>query len=151
MRFRLRRRWLALLLGIGVAVVVVVAAAIYLFDRSPIARVTILGGTLTLEEGADARGWWLGPPQHNYTGTGSGFPIVVAPGSAFSIAVPLLNSDDRNHTLDSITAEAPFAVAGTSVPFPALVPTGLDSDLLVTIDAPPTAGSYHFLVTIISS
>ncbi|MHB8351553.1 MAG: hypothetical protein ACYDFT_02515 [Thermoplasmata archaeon] len=143
-----RRPLLLLVVAIGIVGAAVLAE--YVLTESPSARVTITGGQATFEEGRTTYGtYWLTPQQDNYSGREQGFPITVAPGTTFRIALPLSNTDTIPHTLSSVTVAGPFSVSTTSVPLPAAVPPHEDTTFFLTLTAPSSAGTYSFSVTLI--
>ncbi len=144
-----RGRWIFFLAVVAVAVAGAAVLAAYALTRSPSARVTVTGGEVVLQEGRSTFGtYWFTPPTDNLSGAEQGFPITIAPGTLFRIAVPISNTDTRAHSIDSVSTAPPFSVAGTSVPLPVEVPAHEDTTLYVNLTAPATSGTYSFTVTV---
>lgn len=138
-----------LLLVAAIAIGAAAVLAAYVLTESPSARITVTGGQATFDEGRTTHGtYWLIPQQDNYSGSEEGFPLTVAPGTTFRIALPLSNTDSVPHSLSSVTVGAPFAVSSTSVPLPAMVPPHEDTTFFLTLVAPPSAGTYTFSVMV---
>ena len=135
-----------------VAVLIVVVAGglgilSYLVLSSPLSMVTVKGGTVHLEEGQGPHGWWFNPPQRALGG--SGYPLLLPGGGTFQVPVDLANSDSASHNVSSVEVAAPFSLVSTSVPLPAPIPGFSDTNLVLTLGAPDSAGSYSFNVTIV--
>lgn len=131
-----------------VAVVVLAAVLIYATHYSNVAHVTVSGGQVHFIEGQGDGGWWFGPPTRNYSNGTHGFPISVTPGAEFSVVVLIITTDVTPHTIESITVDAPFAFAFANAALPVVVPPGNDNNLVLTLDAPQSSGTYAFSVTI---
>jgi hypothetical protein len=140
-----------LYLVLVIIVVVVVAVAVglhYAYSSTSLASVTVEGGTVHLGEGQDANGYWFGYPTINFTGSADGYPLTLSAGATFTIQFELENNDVVNHTIEGVTVESPFTLEKTSFHIPAVIPTGNDVDLILTLLAPSTSGTYAFSVSI---
>lgn len=144
------RFWVYLSVVVAAVVVATVLLA-YLFSATPLGRDTVDGGVARISEGRDAFGPWFQPPVRNYSGTDGGFPITLAAGSTFQVALPLTNTGQASHTVEDATVAAPFSLAGTNVPLPVTIPSGQDATLLLTLKAPTSAGTYSFTVTVLTA
>jgi len=135
---------------VGIAIVIVVLALVLLYAvrYSPAAQVTVTGGVVHLEEGQGPGGWWFGPPTRNYTNGSEGFPITVDPNAEFSVVVPIVTTDTHPHSIVSITALSPFSFASANSPLPVTIAPGNDDDLVITLHAPGSSGTYAFDVTV---
>jgi hypothetical protein len=147
--FRGSRGRLRLYIIAIVAVVVgLVLVAVYFNQYAPTASLTVTGGVVHILEGQGSHGWWLGPPERNFTAGSGGFPQTINVGSIFSIAVMITTTDVTSHTISSISAAAPFSFDHANAALPCAVPPGTDDNLVITIHAPGGSGSYAFNVTV---
>lgn len=137
------------LIGVAVAVVIIViAAALFLFNRSSGASVTVTGAVAYLEQGhtSDGRNWF-GNSTIVYS---SGFPLSVAVGGTFVITLNLDNIDAMTaHSLVGFQPNAPFTVSSSSPELPVHYPSFSDGATTVTIQVPPSTGSYALNLTVI--
>ncbi|HEV2317917.1 MAG TPA: hypothetical protein VGV89_10155 [Thermoplasmata archaeon] len=136
---------------IVIVAIVVVAGGLgilgYLLLSSPLAKVTVSGGTVTIEEGQGPHGWWFSPPHRNVSG--SGYPLSLSGGATFQVPIVLANTDTANHSVSSVEVASPFSVVSSSSPLPATVAGLSDTTLVLTLKAPLSAGTYSFNVTVI--
>ncbi len=149
----LGRRVLGLVIVAIIAVIVLAAALSYLYTATPLAKVTVQGGTVTIEQGTvDGRGsiGVIGISPQIYGGTSEGYPLTLAPGGTFTIQVALGNPDTENHTLDVVRVAEPFVGQSVGVALPLTIPPGRDLELPVVLTVPSEAGSYDFNVTLVS-
>jgi hypothetical protein len=134
-----------------VVLIVVVAGGLgilsYLLLATPLAKVTVTGGSITFEEGQGAHGWWFDPPHRSVNG--SGYPLSLSGGGTFQVGVDLANSDATSHSVSSVEVGAPFSLVSVSVPLPATVPAFSDTSLTLELKAPTSAGSFAFNLTVV--
>lgn len=147
MRFS-RRTVLAIGAVVAVSLVGAAFALHYTLTSTPLASVNVSGGTVHLEEGQDAGRWWFGSPWQNLSSATGGFPLVLSASGTFTVYVPLVNSDNVSHTVNSVSVAAPFGVEGTGAPLPVSVAAHEDESLTIELFAPPSTGSYTFNLTV---
>jgi hypothetical protein len=134
-----------------VVLIVIVAGGLgilsYLLLATPLAKVTVTGGTVNFEEGQGAHGWWFSPPHRSVNG--SGYPLSLSGGGTFQVAVDLANSDSTSHSVSSVEVASPFSIVSTSTPLPATVPAFSDTSITLELKAPTSAGNFAFNLTVV--
>lgn len=139
-----RRR---LILLIVCATLVIVLAAYVYWPKSD-TRVTVTKATIYIFDVVSGKTPtdWFGSPYINET---SGYPFSSTRGAAFTVGVQLINFDrNATHIIVGANASSPFVFVGTSPSLPLFVGPEVAVLLNVTVDCPPTAGSYALNVTL---
>jgi hypothetical protein len=161
MRKLSRRQWwtVAVVVGAGVLIVIlglIATGVLVLPPTGPAAPVQIEKVEVNWMQGSNASGDpWFGESEYNLTGVGNNLPYSSAPGSVVNIPIPVLNYDQVNHTIYSITVGAPFTLQRTLPPLPYVVasyvynPEGIDGGLMTFVVLPSTPGvTLDLIVTI---
>jgi hypothetical protein len=140
-------RHLLLITLVIVVVVVVIAAALFLFNRSSSASVTVSSAVAYLEQGHTSDGMpWFGNSTIPY---GSGFPLTVPVGASFTLTLNLGNLDSLPHTLVAFDPSSPFKVLSSAPSAPVQYAAYGDGATIVTLQAPPSGGSYALNLTVV--
>jgi hypothetical protein len=106
-------------------------------------EVTVTEVQFTIVQGVNAKGQgWFGASSFVIKGASNGYPLSVAPGASFTLAVPLDNFDTVSHTLYSALPGAPFAFLRSSPVFDVTVPArGGEAVVYLTYVAPSSPGA----------
>jgi hypothetical protein len=75
--------------------------------------------------------------------------VNVTPGSEFTYELQLINNGTVYHTVSEVILGSPFTLVSTSPTLPVkLKPDAHPTDIVLTVDAPSTAGLYDFSGTV---
>lgn len=128
-----------------VCAAVVILLAVYLFWPTSEGKVTVTRATFYIVEGKTPTDWF----GSQYINETNGYPLISTPGAALTVSVHLINFDRNDtHIVADANVSSPFVFVGTSPQLPFLVAPAADVLLNITVDCPPTAGSYALNVTL---
>lgn len=148
---RARRRLLGSLVlaaAVLVALLLVLISLGYLVlpSASP-ASVNIVRTHYSILEGTSASGqYWFGldgnfSDQLTYPDF-DGYPANLPPGGTFGVPIVLWNNDSVNHTIYSVSVNAPFELVRSDPALPIVVPTGVDdASFVFTVRVPNQPGA----------
>lgn len=134
--------WLIITAVCATFVIVLVA---YLYWPILEREVTVTHATIHIVEGKTPADWF-GSPSINET---TGYPFRSTTGAAFTVPVHLINFDyNETHVIVGVNISSPFVFVGTSPSLPLYV--GPEDSVLfnVTVDCPPTVGTYALNITL---
>lgn len=128
--------------GVVVLLLILIAVGYLVLPTKSAATVNITSTHYTILEGTNASGgFWFGPNTLSFADF-NGYPTNLTAGSTFGIPFVLWNHDSANHTIYTVTVNAPFTFVSSNPLLPRPIQAGADNaNFVFSVKVPNSPGA----------